>query len=98
MQARLSRITVADILELSLDQQARLDRFVNRSPNGRPLDTADLIAMVEMKLGRKVRPGRRRRKPHAEGWIIVPVVPRARTIPHDPDRRAAGRALSLAAL
>ena len=55
--ARLSRITVADILELPLDQQARLDGFVNRRANGRPLDAAVFIAMVKMKLGRKVRPG-----------------------------------------
>ena len=63
--ARLSGITVADILELSLDQQARLDGFVNRRANGSPLDAADFIVMVEMKLGRKVRPGKRGRKPLA---------------------------------
>ena len=63
--AHLSRITVADILELSLDQRAGLDGFVNRSPNGRPLDAADFIAMVETKLSRKVRPGKRGRKPLA---------------------------------
>ena len=57
--ARLSRITVADILELPLDQQAGLDRFVNRRANGRPLDAAVFITMVKMKLGRKVRPGKR---------------------------------------
>ncbi len=51
--ARLSRITVANLLELSFDQQAGLDGFVNRSPNGRPLDAADIIATVENKLGRK---------------------------------------------
>ncbi len=51
--ARLSRIAVASLLELSLDQQAGLDGFLNRSPNGRLLDAADFIAMVEMKLGRK---------------------------------------------
>ncbi len=82
--ARLSRITVADLLELSLDQQAGLDGFVNRSPNGRPLDAADFIAMVETKLGRKVRPGKRGREPHAGGWIDmgnsyhVPVIARNR--------------------
>ena len=79
--ARLSRIAVANLLELSLDQQAGLDGFVNRSPNGRPLDAADFIAMVETKLGRKVRPGKRGREPHAGGWIDmgysyhVPVMP-----------------------
>ncbi len=79
--ARLSRITVADILELSLDQQARFDGFVNRRANGRPLDVADFIAMVEMKLGPKVRPSERGRKPHAGRWIDmrysyhVPVMP-----------------------
>ena len=67
--ARLSRITVADILELPLDQQARFDGFVNRRANGRPLDAADFIAMVDMKLGRKVRPGKRGCEPHAGGWI-----------------------------
>ncbi len=61
--ARLSRIAVADLLELLLGQQAGLDGFVNRSPNGRPLDAADFVVMVEMKLGRKVRPGKRGRKP-----------------------------------
>ena len=82
--ARLSHIAVADILELSLDQQARLDGFVNRRANGCPLDAADFIAMGEMKLGRKVRPGTRGRKPHAGGWIDmgysyhVPVMPRKR--------------------
>ena len=67
--ARLSHIAVADLLELSLDQQARLDGFVKRSPNGRPPDAADFIAMVEMKLGRKVRPGKRGRKRTPDGWI-----------------------------
>jgi len=80
--ARLSHITVANLLELSLDQQAGLDGFVNRSPNGCPLDAADFIAMVETKLGRKVRPGKRGREPHAGGWIDMgysyhaPVMPR----------------------
>ena len=54
----------ADLLELSLDEQAALDGFENRSPNGRPLGAAEFIAMVETKLGRKVRPGKRGRKPH----------------------------------
>ena len=53
----------ADLLELSLDEEAALDGFENRSPNGRPLGAAGFIAMVEMKLGRKVRPGKRGRKP-----------------------------------
>jgi len=51
-------------LELSLDEQAALDGFETLSPNGRPLGGQDFIAMVEMKLGRKVRPGKRGRKPH----------------------------------
>ena len=42
------RITVADLLELSLDQQAGLDGFVNRRAIGRPLDAQDFIALVEM--------------------------------------------------
>ncbi len=54
----------ADLLELSLDEQAALDRFETLSPNGRPLGGQDFIAMVETKLGRKVRPGKRGRKPH----------------------------------
>ncbi len=49
----------ADLLELSLDEQAALDGFETRRPNGRPLGAAEFIAMVEMKLGRKVRPGKR---------------------------------------
>ena len=53
----------ADLLELSLDDQAALDGFETLSPNGRPLGGQDFIAMVEMKLGRKVRPGKRGRKP-----------------------------------
>ena len=43
----------ADLLELSLDEQAALDGFENRSPNGRPLGAAEFIAMVETKLGRE---------------------------------------------
>jgi hypothetical protein len=56
----------ADLLQLSLDEQAALDRFESLSPNGRPLGGQDFIAMVETKLGRKVRPGKRGRKPHGE--------------------------------
>ena len=37
----------ADLLELSLDEQAALDGFETMSPNGRPLGGADFIAMVE---------------------------------------------------
>ena len=59
--ARLSRITLADLLELSLAQQAGLDGFENLSPNGRSLGAADFIGMVEMKLGRKVCLGKRGR-------------------------------------
>ncbi len=44
--ARLSRIAVADLLELSLDQQAGLAGFANRSPNGHPLDATNFIATV----------------------------------------------------
>ena len=55
----------ADLLELSLDEQAALDGFESRSPNGRPLGAPNFIAMVERKLGRKVRPGRRGRKPQS---------------------------------
>ena len=54
----------ADLLELSLDEQAALDGFETLSPNGRPLGGQDFIAMVETKLGRKVRPAKRGRKPH----------------------------------
>ncbi len=55
----------ADLLELSPGEQAALDGFETLSPNGRPLGGQDLIAMVETKLGRKARPGKRGRKPHA---------------------------------
>lgn len=53
----------ADLLELSLDEQAALDGFDRLSPNGRPLGDADFVAMVERKLSRPVRPGRPGRKP-----------------------------------
>src|SRR5271165_6453812 len=53
----------ADLLELSLDEQAALDGFETLSPNGRPLGGADFIATVETTLGRGVRPGKRGRKP-----------------------------------
>ena len=41
-----------------------VDGFATLSPNVRPLGAPDFIAMVETKLGRKVRPGKRGRKPH----------------------------------
>jgi hypothetical protein len=44
-------------------EQAALDGFETLSPNGRPLGAQDFIAMVEMKLGHTVRPGKRGRKP-----------------------------------
>ena len=56
----------ADLLELSLAEQAALDGFENRSPNGRPLGAPDFIAMVEKRLGRRVRPRQRGRKPQSE--------------------------------
>jgi hypothetical protein len=56
----------ADLLELSLDEQAALDGFDRRSPNGRPLGAPDFIAMVERKLGRNVRPSKRGRKPQSD--------------------------------
>jgi putative transposase len=55
----------ADLLELSLDEQAALDGFETLSRNGRPLGAEDFLAMVERKLGHTVRPGKRGRKPHA---------------------------------
>ena len=57
-----ARFTV--LLELSLDEQGALDGFETLSRNGRPLGALDFIAMVEMKLGHTVRPGKRGRKPH----------------------------------
>ena len=56
----------ADLLELSLEEQAALDGFDRRSPNGRPLGAPDFIAMVEKRLGRSVQPRRRGRKPRSE--------------------------------
>ncbi len=56
----------ADLLAMSLDEIAALDGFAQTSPNGRPLGGAEFIAMVERKLGRTVRPGRRGRKPQGE--------------------------------
>ena len=56
----------ADLLELSIDEQAALDGFDRRSLNGRPLGAPDFIAMVEKRLGRRVRPRRRGRKPRSE--------------------------------
>jgi hypothetical protein len=52
----------ADLVELSLDEQAALDGFDSRSLNARPPGAEDFIAMVETKLGRKLRPGKRGRK------------------------------------
>ena len=52
----------ADLLELSLDEQAALDGFEGLSLNGRPLGAED-FARVETKLGHSVRPGKRGRKP-----------------------------------
>jgi len=57
----------ADLLELSPGEQAALDGFDRRSPNGRPLGAPDFIAMVEKRLGRTVQPRRRGRKPRSEG-------------------------------
>ena len=54
---------------LSLDEQAALDGFETLSPNGRPLGAEDFIAMVETKLGRKVRPAKRGESPTEGGWI-----------------------------
>ena len=54
----------ADLLELSLDEQAALDGFEGLSLNGRPLGAEDFIARVETKLGHSVRPGKPGRKPH----------------------------------
>ncbi len=59
----------ADLLELSLDEQAALDGFENLSPNGRPLGGPDFIAILEGKLGRTVRPGKRGRKPQSDRAI-----------------------------
>ncbi len=56
----------ADLVEMSPGEQAALDGFDHRSPDGRRLGAPDFIATVEKKLGRKVRPGRRRRKPHGD--------------------------------
>ena len=55
----------ADLLELSLEEQAALDGFDRSSPNGRALGAPDFIAMVE-RTGWTVRPGRRGRKPRGE--------------------------------
>ena len=52
----------AGLLELSLGEQAALDGFDNRRPNGRPRVAAGSIANVERAPGRNVRPGRRGRK------------------------------------
>src|SRR5271169_4271512 len=54
---------------LSLDEQAALDGFETLSPNGRPLGAEDFIAMVETKLGRKVRPAKRGESHTEGGWI-----------------------------
>lgn len=58
----------ADLLELSLDEQAASTDFETLSPNGRPLGQG-FIAMVETKLGRKVRPGKRGRKSPPGRWV-----------------------------
>jgi hypothetical protein len=64
-QSSTGAVHRADLLERALDEQAALDGFETMSPNGRPLGAQDFIAMVEMRLGRKVRPGKRGRKPRA---------------------------------
>ncbi len=61
----------ADLLELSPGEQSALDGFENRSPNGRPLGGPDFIAIVEEKLGRTVRPGKRGRKPQSDRTILI---------------------------
>ena len=45
------------------EEQAALEGFERRSPNGRPHESPDFIAMVERKLGRTVQPGKKGRKP-----------------------------------
>jgi putative transposase len=56
----------ADLLKLSPGEQAARDGFDRRSPNGRPLGAPDFIAMVEKRLGRRVQPRKRGRKPQSE--------------------------------
>ncbi len=51
--------------EFTRSDQAGLDRFETLSRNGCPFGAEELIAMVEMTLGRNVRPGKRERKRHA---------------------------------
>ena len=54
---RWSAPRFADLLELSLDEQAAFDGFDRTSPNGRPLGAPDFISEAERKLGRQARPG-----------------------------------------
>ena len=61
----------ADLLDLSPAEQAALDRFETRGPNGRPPGGPDFIAAVEQKLGRTVRPGKRGRKPRSRSAIEI---------------------------
>jgi putative transposase len=53
----------ADLLALSLSEQAELDGFETLSANGRPVGDAQFIARAERKLGRSLRRGRPGPKP-----------------------------------
>ena len=61
----LGRACFADLMEMSRDEQAALAGFETSHANGRPLGAADFIASVEARLGRRVQPAKRGRKPGA---------------------------------
>lgn len=56
---------LADLLELTLEEQLLFDGFETKSANGRPTRTPDFIAAVERALGRTVTPAKRGPKPKA---------------------------------
>jgi len=57
----------ADLLDLAGDADERSAAFAAPGANGRPLGGLAFIAMVEAKLGRAVRPGKRGPKPRRGG-------------------------------
>ena len=57
----------ASLLEMSLEEQAALENFGARSPNGRPLGSPDFIAALETKMARSLARGKPGRKAGAAG-------------------------------
>jgi len=56
---------------MSLEEQLEMQGFETKSLNGRPLGTADFIAMVEQKLGRSLRRGKPGPKARGQGGYEI---------------------------